>query len=217
MKYFKIGPYLAASALGMLALAAPAAHAATPSCGVTCIAPYVQSWGTQDVVDSYRQGQATGTPVILFRESDSDPAEDWTYANEASVDGFEAAGLVSKAVALEYGGDEAYELEYSPFGAPTGECMGISGVAVSGSKVSLQPCGVTAATVWIDDTQDGDGGNVPAINGTATEFSDPLVLTYTGTPDVLPRATLFLHQLSKFSSSTTFDDQLWNAQTGVLP
>jgi hypothetical protein len=44
----------------------------------------------------------------------------------------------------------------------------------------LQPCGVSAATVWVFDTTDQSGQQVPLINGTDTNFTDPFVLTAHG-------------------------------------
>ena len=69
---------------------------------------------------------------------------------------FFAAGLVSAAVNLHYGGgavgfpdDFAYEIQYSPFGVDSGLCVGVGSTAVAGTKVALEPCGVSSKTVWI--------------------------------------------------------------------
>ena len=66
--------------------------------------------------------------------------------------------------------------------------------AFSGEGVTLQPCGVSANTVWIVDTYDSsnlftNGGYFPLINGSDTNFSQPFVLTYpaAGFPTDKPR------------------------------
>lgn len=219
MRYFTLtGAAVAvmAAAAGAGLATGPAAHAATPSCGSSCVNPYVQADGHKFLMDVYRQGQATDTPVILFSRSNADPALDWTYSDEGTVSKFLADDLVSEAIALQYSGDQAWEIEYTPFGAPTGQCAGVTSAA-SGAKVSLQPCGVTAKTVWIGDAAAGQDGYEPAINGADTTFSHPLVLTYTGTPTALPRAQLFLAPLATYSSGTVYDSQEWAVANGVQP
>ena len=57
----------------------------------------------QYVLDVLQQGQKVGQPVILFRASNSDPAEDFTFTNEGPASSFFAAGLVSAALAQHYG------------------------------------------------------------------------------------------------------------------
>ena len=153
------------------AATATVASAATPSCGSSCIDVFSHQFGTfadpSFVMDSYKQGDQAGTPVILFRTSDSDPAEDFTVDQEGYVSEFFAANLVTASVALQFGcvptgtfgvcdgtgqGDYwAYEFMYSPYGVQTGLCTGLAATAVAGEKVTLQPCGVSGKTVWIAD------------------------------------------------------------------
>ena len=242
----------AALALGASAAAPGHAHAATPSCGSSCIDVFSDQFGDAAtghpafLMDSYRQGTATGTPLILFRESNSDPAEDFVIENEGKVSDFYAAGLVGAATALHYGCEapgfpdcvtgfdlNAYEVEYSPFGAPTGQCAGLAATPFSGEKVTLQPCGVSSKTVWIVDLVDGVlgaepfGHGVPAINGANTNFSHPFVLTYpkNGFPTDKPRPQLFVQNLAGFTQGhfpigspigNVDDNQLWGADWGIL-
>ena len=90
------------STVGMLS-----ASAATPSCGNACVDIFSREFGTHRtpnfVLDVWRQGAKVGQPIILFRTSNSDPAEDFTTAFEGLTSEFNAAGLVSNAVALHYG------------------------------------------------------------------------------------------------------------------
>jgi hypothetical protein len=160
------------------------AGAATPACGTGCPDFFSDTLGSYAqpnfLLDVLRQGEKAGQPVILFRTSNTDPAEDFTIADQGLVSDFNAAGLVSKALDLHYGGagcedydtatatcitfypdDQAYEIEYSPFGVDSGLCMGTAATAVDGTEVSLQPCGTTAKTTWILDAADAIGIPLP--------------------------------------------------------
>ena len=232
------------------ALTAGTADAATPSCGSTCVDFFGQEFGTfaspNFVLDTLRQGEKVGQPQILFRTSNSDPAEDYTISDEGSVSDFYTAGLVSPEVALRYGGGceagyvagppamcttsypdlSAYEIEYSPYGVDSGLCVGVGTTAVAGTKVTLQPCGASANTVWIIDSATVDTTAVaPLINGSDTNFSQPFVLTYptNSYPTVMPRAGLYVTNLTG-SVGTNFyptpgtvnSQQLWGEDTGPL-
>jgi hypothetical protein len=221
------------------ALTAGTASAATPSCGSHCIDIFSHQFGTHRspnyVVDVLRQGEKAGQPMILFRTGNYDPAEDFTYAFQGTVADFYAAKLVSAAVDLHYGAgaagfpdDPAFELEYAPFGVDSGLCMGVAQTAFNDEGVTLQSCGVSAGTVWIVDTYDSpatlNNGYVPLINGSDTNFSQPLVLTYPNIryPTDLPRPQLVVTNLTGFSNGhgpeagTVDDDQLWGADLGIL-
>ena len=54
-------------------------------------------------MDVLRQGAKVGQPIILFRTSNTDPAEDFVPSFQGTTADFFAAGLVSSAVALHYG------------------------------------------------------------------------------------------------------------------
>jgi hypothetical protein len=227
------------------------AGAATPSCGNFCVNIFSRTFGTHRtpnfVMDVWRQGAKVNQPIILFRTSNTDPAEDINASFSGTVDDFFAAGLVSSAVELHYGGqlpiggglvaghgganffnDPAFELEYTPFGAGSGLCVGVASTAVQGSKVSLQPCGVSSKTVWIVDAGDSATirtGYVPLINGSDTNFSHPFVLTYpqNGFPTDKPRPQLITQNLTGFTGNflvpvlgSINDNQLWGARFGVL-
>ncbi len=233
------------------ALTAGTASAATPSCGNACINVFSKQFGTHRhpnfVVDVLRQGEKVGQPIILFRTANFDPAEDFTVAFQGTVADFFAAGLVSSAVALHYGcvagsspscqsatnphgfpNDFAFENEYAPFGVDSGLCVGVAATAFNDEGVTLQPCGVSAKTVWIVDTFDSPvtlfNGFVPLINGSDTNFSHPFVLTYpnNSVPTDKPRPQLVVTNLTGFSNGpgpvlgTVNVNQLWGARFGVL-
>jgi len=227
------------------------AAAATPSCGHDCIDIFSRAFGTHRtpnfVMDVLRQGAKVGQPIILFRTSNTDPAEDFVPSIQGTTADFFAAGLVSSAVALHYGcipatqaggnfpnclptsvDDPAIEIEYAPFGVDSGLCVGLAATATQGEGVTLQPCGVSAKTVWIIDTNDSPAtfnrGYVPLINGSDTNFSHPFVLSYPGNgfPTDKPRPQLQVKNLTGFSHGigtpigSVDDTQLWGADFGVL-
>ncbi len=211
------------------ALTAGAASAATPSCGHDCPDVFSHQFGTHHspnfVVDVLRQGEKVGQPVILFRSSNYDPAEDFTGSFAGFVSDFYAADMVSAAVALHYGGlgcavydptqtppcvtkypnDPAFELEYAPYGVDSGLCVGVPTTAKQNTPVVLESCGVSSKTVWIIDTADSPAtithDYVPLINGSDTNFSHPFVLSYplNGYPTDMPRVGLTTTNLTGFS------------------
>ena len=168
---------------GIGAAGATAATAATPSAGGNTVDIYSPLFGSHHspsfVLDVLRQGEKVGQPVILYRATNYDPAEDFILSYQGLVSDFFTAGLVSASTELHYGGgselpdgtktadDPAWEVEYAPYGVASGLCAGVGSTAAQGGKVSLQPCGVTSKTVWIADV-----GLVP---GTP----DSTVTTYT--------------------------------------
>ena len=89
------------------ALTAGSAAAATPSCGNSCANIFTKQFGTfhspNFTVDVLKQGERVGQPIILFRTSNTDPAEDFVPSIQGTTADFYAAGLVSSAVALHYG------------------------------------------------------------------------------------------------------------------
>ena len=209
-------------------------------------------------VDVLRQGERVGQPIILFRTSNFDPALDWTVSFQGTVADFFAAGLVSSSLALHYGcipigspggnfpncpfnvtsasgpGSSdylAFENEYAPFGVDSGLCLGVAATAFNDEGVTLQPCGVSAKTVWVLDTLDQQfttawaHGYIPLINGSDTNFSQPFVLTYpaNGYPTDKPRPQLTVANLTGFTfhvgnlfGTGADSNQLWGATFGEL-
>jgi len=196
---------------GVSAVGLMSAGASTPSCGGSCVTGFGQEYGPAFVLDVLRQGEKVGQPVILFRASNSDPAEDFTYSDEGTVADFYGAGLVSESLSYAYGSDEAYELEYSPYGVDSGLCTGVASKAGNGTGVTLQPCGVSSKTVWVVDAGDVSGGYYPVINGSDTNFSHPYVLHYPGSayPTDMPRPQLNTYTLQKYSDNTVYNNELW--------
>jgi hypothetical protein len=241
-------------------LSAGTASAATPSCGIACVNVFSYDFGTHAspnfTVDVLRQGERVGQPIILFRTSNFDPALDWTVSFQGTVADFFAAGLVSSSLALHYGCIAgvnfpncpfniagfnfpgaassdllAFENQYAPFGVDSGLCLGVAATATAGEGVTLQPCGVSAKTVWVLDTLDQSfttawaHGYIPLINGSNTNFSQPFVLTYPNQsfPTDKPRPQLVVTNLTGFSfhvgnlfGTGANSNQLWGATFGEL-
>ena len=241
-------------------LTAAPAMAGTPSCGSSCINIFSQDFGTRHhpnfTLDVLRQGEKVGQPIILFRTANYDPALDWSITFQGTVADFYSAGLVTAETALHYGCNpavfsggtcftpatattpasgtfpnlDAFEIEYAPFGVNSGLCAGVAATAFQNEGVTLQPCGVSAKTVWIIDTIDNDiyAGTFPLINGSNTNFSHPFVLTYpnSGYPTDKPRPQIVVQNLTGFESpgppylpeiGTVSSNQLWSAFFGVSP
>jgi hypothetical protein len=233
---------------GAVAATATAANAATPSCGHSCIDAFTRAFSTHSnpsfVLDVLRQGEKVGQPIILFRQSNSDPAEDFTIAYSGQVSDFLAAGMIGPAVALHYGAgcelmvpigsppvqtcelfypnDFAFEVEYAPYGVNSGLCVGVPTTAANDTEVSLQPCGVTSKTVWIQDIANATGFSqsyAPYINGSDTNFSHPFVLDYphNSYPTDMPRPQLNTNELELNAHHDIVQDtQEWSADFGIL-
>lgn len=224
---FKTKIFAAAATLTLVgataATGAMTANAATPPCGKSCIDLYSRLFGNHknpQFVFSAKGGSANaGTPIILWRASNSDRSEDFTVSAQGTVHDFFLAGLVSASLNLHYHNLEAFEFEYSPFGADTGMCIGVPKTAVDGTKVSLQPCGESSKTIWVVDSFSAiKGFYVPLINGSDTNFSHPYVLNYPsgGYPTDNPRPVLQTWTLQKFSNGTTADNEMFSANFGPL-
>jgi hypothetical protein len=231
------------------ALTAGSATAATPSCGLSCVNTFNKDFppagltgGPASPVDVFRQTEKVGNPIILFRQSNADPALDWESSFQGTVSelGPGGIGLLSAATVLHYGTPAgsirdlfAFENEYAPFGVNSGLCLGVAATAFQGEGVTLQPCGVSAKTIWIVDFNEVNFHNfpgVPLINGSNTNFSHPFVLTYgaNNNPTDKPRPQLTVTNLTGFTQpgngpfpqpviSSVESGQLYFATFGVLP
>ncbi len=202
------------------------ASAATPSCGSSCISLYPQKYGPHYFVDVYQQRAAAGQESILFQGSNSDPALDFTFKYEGTVDSFyHRYGLVSSAFDHTYGSDVAYEFQYSPYGVNSTFCLSTwPGVAPQpGYKVRLESCGAYSTSLWVGDSANEvthHGGQleyIPLINGGTNSFSNPEVLNYpAGNPTDMPRPVLNVQPENQYSNGTVFDNQEWGFKLGPL-
>ncbi len=126
---------------GVLGTAATA-NAATPSCGTTCVDIFSQEFGHHGspnyILDVFQQRSHINQPVILYRSSNADPAEDFRPEFQGTVLDFFEAGMVSAAFALHYGcvsldGNGGIGDFFDCFGdttVPEGFTLGVGAVAV---------------------------------------------------------------------------------------
>ena len=120
---------------GLSTVGTLSATAATPQCGPHCIQNFSAKFGTNanpNFVETVFQGVGTtGQPTILARPSSSNPAGDLIAVAPGMglVSDFFAAGLVSAAVNQHYGSETAAQIEYAPFGKPTGLCAALATTA----------------------------------------------------------------------------------------
>jgi len=234
-----VGGVLAVSTLAT----STAAKAETPSCGsfnLFCVDLFSKQFGTHKdpgfIQDVWRQGNRVGQPIILFRISSGDPAEDFTtddLVNPAA--GFtpytvgELAAidptLFAAVTVGQYFNSYVVENEYAPYGVNSGLCVGILHAPYQGEPVTLQPCGITANTLWIINSsnpiQAYIHGYTSLINGANANYSHQFVLTYpkNGYPTDLPRPQLNVQEIQTFSQGFPFvvTNQLWGADFGTIP
>ncbi len=217
---------------GLAAAASVPANAATRPCGQTCVALF--SLANSSAVMDDPGGEETGAPLVTYPASGGYPGEDFALNDEDLVAQYYQAGLVSEGVAMNYGcdpgvdfltcpagsvNDWAFEIAYTPYGAPTGECVGVGSVAAQGTVVSLQPCGVDSHTLWIASSSwlQTFSPATPLISATDTDFTAPYVLTDDGTVNGLPfEHQLETSQLVTNAAGQVTGSQLWGASAGTL-
>jgi hypothetical protein len=140
------------------------ADASTTACGSSCASPSVESLGSSEVL------AVSGSSVVMAAASTSNSAEDFTPESEGGVPAVAQAGIISPKLTLLYSSDSVFEFQYAPDGVPSDKCLADGYTTVTSSTsaavsyapaltVTLAPCGVTAATLWIAD--DNGSGNEP--------------------------------------------------------
>ena len=189
------------------------ANAATSKCGAICSEFYSATTGKAFVLDAPKQAGQAGQPVTLARASRAGQGEDFVVQRLGTVSDFHEAGFVSGGLNALYGGLYVYEIEYAPGASPSFLCLGTAGTPGAGTRVTLQPCGVRATTLWIFAPHKTSTRTYDALISAATSksFQDPYVLT-----SLKPGAPLVTAQLVAPASSA-FAHQLWKWETGVLP
>ena len=212
-------------AAGVIMLATLSAGAATPECVENCISIFSRvlgSYANPNVVETVLDGVAeVGQPVIQAPASGSDSSQDF-LPDVRTVSDFYEAGLVSAEVNDHYGTETAAQIRYAPFGdTSNGLCVGLATTAFQGQGLTLQPCSVSARTVWIVDTPMGAPEfYVTIVNGSTTDFSRPFAMTYPQdqlatdqrTQQILVRRLQFLGK-----DKVVPDRQLWGLHFGPLP
>ena len=218
---------------GLSMIGTMTASAATPNCGGNCTNVFSQKYGPKYLMDVWNAHAAAGTPVILFQKSNSDPAEDFVVADLGTVHSFyNNHGLVTPQFDRTYRSDEAYEIQYEPYGLNSNFCVSTASAKVPqpGAKVMLEQCGQYSNSIWAADTDndvtdfcssdsvfDSTYNDTPLINGATASFSNPAVLNYpAGNPTDMPRPQLNVQPEKTYSDGTVFDNQQWGTTAGAI-
>ena len=219
MSRMLIAAAVLALAGGVSTVGTVTASAATPQCANNCITPKTAAY--PGFVETALFGiPLRGVPTIVSPATDRNPAEDFTVPTGGPVNTsyFYANGMVSAAVASHYRGAGylALQIEYAPYGKPTGLCSGIPTTAYQDEALSLQPCSTPDTTVWILDFKDSQiPGDYSIINGSTTDFTHPFVMTILGNPAQQLFTPIILQHLIGNPGSVPANE-LWATAAGTL-
>ena len=204
-----------------------AASAATPQCGSGCVEVYSAKYATATSlgwVETVFLGiPVQGVPTEVRPASGSNPAEDLIIPTGApvKVSTFYAQGMVSAAVNAHYGSEPAVQIEYAPYGHPTGLCTAVAVTAYQNEALSLQPCSAPGTTVWIIDVNDSPAtasqkpSHFPIVNGSDTGFVHPFAMTILGNPAHHRYTPIILRHLIGNPTSVPAN-QLWGSAFGPV-
>jgi hypothetical protein len=204
---------------GLSAAGAGAASAATPQCANNCLTP--KSAAYPRFVESALFGiPLRGVPTIVSPAAGWNPGEDFTLPTGTPVNAayYYARGMVSAALTSQYGGTgfAAVQIEYAPYGKPTGLCSGIATTAYQDEALSLQPCSTPDTTVWILDFNDSQiRGDYSIINASTTDFTHPFVMTILGNPARQLVTPIILQHLLGNPGNVPANE-LWSTASGTL-
>jgi hypothetical protein len=204
---------------GLSVVGTVAASAATPQCSAagTCIEVYSAKYATAAslgwVETVFRGIPRRGVPTEVRPASSTNPAEDLMIPLAGTVNDLYADGMVSAAVNKHFGLDHAVQIEYAPYGQPTGLCTAVAATAYQNEALSLQPCSRPGVTVWILGSS---AATFPIINGSDTDFARPFVMTILGNPAHQPFTPIIMRHLTGRSGQPPAN-QLWGAHFGVTP
>jgi hypothetical protein len=132
-------------ASGLSTMGTLAASTATPQCGNACVEVYSAKFATPTslgFVETVFLGiPVRGVPTEVRPASSSNAAEDLIVplGGPVHVSQFYADGMVSAAVNEHYGSELAVQIEYAPYGKPTGLCTAVATTAFQDEPLSLQP------------------------------------------------------------------------------
>jgi hypothetical protein len=212
----------------LLALGASAAQAstkpgarpdATPACGAQCLDISSRLLGHHNILNAYVPGDTgvggkVGQKINLHFASNSRPNEDFTPAADGTVSDFCGTQLSPTSVAcIHYRSDEAFEINWTPYGNETDLCVGTSGPIFTGERVTLRHCGVGEGTLFIADAANATGIFTPLIDGADASFSHPQVLTVDpGTSR--PQNQLKVRPENKLTGGVISDSQLFTGVPG---
>jgi len=209
---------------GLSTIGTVAASAATPQCGNACVEVYSAKFATPTslgVVETVFLGiPLRGVPTVVRPASSSNPAEDLIVplGGPVPVSEFYAQGMVSAAVNEHYRSELAVQIEYAPYGKPTGLCTAVATTAYQDEGLSLQPCSTPGTTVWILDIADSPAAYppyFPIVNGSDTDFVHPFAMTILGNPAHQYFTPIIMQHLTGNPGSVPAN-QLWGAAHGTV-
>lgn len=251
----------AAAITASLSLGAGVANAATTStnshdgtvaCGSACMNLFSARLGSNTTLNAYVAGDTgagghVGVKVNLHLAGNYRPNGDFIPTEIGQV--YEFCGVYFNPVSypcLNYPHYDVFEVQFTPNGyGMSNLCAGVRTPSYAGENVTLQPCGQSAATLWIADkhhayTPSGTPVNgtdcrnpvpqaslpvaagqrdvmyCPWINGSDPSFSHPLTLTLdTGTWH--PWDQLKLEPMQMLSGTTPIVNQLFAFYYGTVP
>jgi len=204
---------------GLSTAAALPAGASTTQCGTACLQISSKMWGPGFVESVFQGTPAAGQPTIVHPASSSDPTGDFInpLGHPVPVAAFYAQGMVSAAVNAHFGlPDVAVQVEYAPFGQPTGLCSAVATTAYQNEGLSLQPCSTPGTTVFIIDVADSPSTGFryfPIVNASTTDFTHPFTMTINGNPAHKPFPQITLQHMHDNPTDVP-DNQLWQAPPG---
>ena len=209
---------------GLSTMGTVAASAATPQCTAvnqTCVEVYSMKYATSTslgFVETVFLGiPVRGVPTVVRPASSSNPAEDLIIPLSGTVSQLYAQGMVPAAVNEHFGSDHAVQIEYAPYGRPTGLCTAVAAPAYQSEGLSLQPCSTPGTTVWIIDTADSPATAptyFPIVNGSDTDFVHPFAMTILGNPAHQPFTPIIMRHLTGNPGSVPAN-QLWGSHFGL--
>jgi hypothetical protein len=212
---------------GLSGIGAVTASAATPQCGSGCVEVYSAKYATATSlgwVETVLLGiPLQGVPTEVRPASGSNPAEDLIVptGHPVPVSTFYAEGMVSAAVNAHYGMEKAVQIEYAPYGKPTGLCTAVAVAAYQNEALSLQPCSAPGTTVWIIDGNDSPAtaqqvpSLFPIVNGSDTDFVHPFAMTILGNPSHQLYTPIILQHLMGNPTDVPANE-LWGAAFGPV-
>jgi hypothetical protein len=198
---------------------------ATAACGDSCINVYSALLGEDTIMNAYVPGNTgtggkVGQDVNMKFASNTRPNEDFTdYAIDNGTletvadfcDAWPAPQSFNPTsyVCQNYYDFPVFEASWSPFGNESGLCAGVAKGDVDNENVTLQDCGASDNTLWILDLDNAVDDYAPAINGSDTNFSHPLVLTVNAGSS-RPDNQLLVQRENLLTGGTPRDNQLFD-------
>jgi len=191
-------------------------------CAGTCFSLYSRKLGISATMNAHIPGDEgtggrAGRDINVHLARNSRPNENFVPSAIGQVSQFCGADVHDFFAANSYACRNypdfwVFEAQWSPFGNESGLCAGVAAAGRSNEDVTLQPCGVSARTVWIGDRSNGRGGDCrypgnycPWVNGSDASSSQPLALTL-DTSTVTPPDRLKVEPLA-LSNGIAADNQ----------